>query len=716
MKRQSVLGHFFNKKTKLEPEATTSQAQIVPEHNFDTSQSTSHEIEECNNDNNFPECWSSQQYKYFKEKYDGLLVLNKKIGCQYCAQYGTGTGTAKEKGIHVSKEWQNIEIEASGKNKVVQQASLRKKMNEHFNSKAHKICIENSKLLKENLMPKIIDTMNEKYLTTTCRIFNTVYSLTKRCKPFSDIADEIELQTKNGLDMGVGLHSRKTAVKIVDFIAKDIRQNIFNKIIQKELKVCLIIDEASTISSKPVVILYLRVEDAVTPPNIFIGLVELEKQNAETIFNAVMQCLFANGFSKTYLENNLVGFCSDGASVMLGRKSGVSTLILDQFPNIIIWHCLNHRLQLVLDDCICEIKQINHFKIFIDKIYVIFHQSNKNQIELSNISEQLEIDIIKIGRVLGPRWAACSLRSTLAVWRAYPALHTFFSSNKQYAGMAKRLENKYFLQDLALMIDVLSEISLLSNGLQARNLDILKAENLITRTIRAFQMLENDKGIYEKKVEEVIGSESFQNINFVENLKFPAIPRQKLLQNIVVHMKKRLMECDHLKMSNQIQNNLEFIKIFEPSYWNLSEVLVPWQAGEEQLHSFYKTFKYAVDKNEFRDFVENILKNPENYNTPEGVQKAKNIMKTIAVSSAEAERGFSQMNVICTDKRSRLTVSNISNILTINLTGLPLKDWNSVPVVKKWLRMNHSADDPRIKTNKTTKDDDNLQAIWQYLK
>ena len=72
-------------------------------------------------------------------------------------------------------------------------------MKEHFNSKAHKICMENCKLLKQDLMPKTIDTMNEKYLTTTCRIFNTVYSLTRRCKPFSDIDDEIELQTKNGL-------------------------------------------------------------------------------------------------------------------------------------------------------------------------------------------------------------------------------------------------------------------------------------------------------------------------------------------------------------------------------------------------------------------------------------------------------------------------------------------------------------------------------------
>jgi len=43
-----------------------------------------------------------------------------------------------------------------------------------------------------------------------------------RCRPFSDIEDEIKLQIRNGVDMGVGLHSRKTAAKIVDHVAKDI--------------------------------------------------------------------------------------------------------------------------------------------------------------------------------------------------------------------------------------------------------------------------------------------------------------------------------------------------------------------------------------------------------------------------------------------------------------------------------------------------------------
>ncbi|XP_015675691.1 E3 SUMO-protein ligase KIAA1586 homolog [Protobothrops mucrosquamatus] len=405
MKRQQSLTDLFNKKPKSEPVVSelaldcTKQSRAQPLHLEESSTS----IIEIKNDNfkienSLPECWTVQQYNNFKEKYDGLVISNKKLGCEYCAKYDF----TKEKSVHVSKEWKCFQIEASGKNKQVQQASLRKKMKEHFSSKAHNICEENLKQCEQDSVTKVIDTMDEKYLRTTCRVFNTVYSLAKRCKPFSDIEAEIEVQIKNGLDMGIGLHSRKTAVKIVDFIAKEIKKEIFTKIVEKNLKICLIIDEASTISCKPVIILFLKVEDSVTSPTIFVELVELEKQDAETICSSVMESLNNVGLTKNYLEKNLIGFCSDGGSIMLGRKSGVSTRIAEEFPNIIIWHCLNHRLPLVLDDSIKEIKQVNHFKICINKIYTIFHQSNKNPIELtkrscltvSNISNTMTISLI----------------------------------------------------------------------------------------------------------------------------------------------------------------------------------------------------------------------------------------------------------------------------------------------------------------------------------
>ena len=297
-------------------------------------------------------------------------------------------------------------------------------------------------------------------------------------------------------------------------MAKDIRGQIFSTAMTEDLKVCVIVDEASTTSSNPVLIVYVKSENCKLSPTIFLELVELEGKGAETIHRYLLKCLHNVGFTMEYLQRNLIAFCSDGASVMLGRSSGVGVRLMKECSNIIIWHCLNHRLQLVLDGFVKEIKQINHFKIFMDKIYAIFHQSNKNQMELYSISEQLGQEILKIGRVLGPRWAACSLRAAQAVWRDYAVLHEFFSSNTNFAGMANRMSNKYVVNDLALMLDLLQEIFLLSNALPARSVSLPTAEKVIKRTINAFEILEKGRGQHEKQIDAKIASDNFKKIDF----------------------------------------------------------------------------------------------------------------------------------------------------------------------------------------------------------
>ena len=101
--------------------------------------------------------------------------------------------------------------------------------------------------------------------------------------------------------MGVGLHSRKTAVKIVDHIAKGIRNELFNKIIDQNKKICVIIDEASTIYNKSVLVIFVKIEDNDLSPTIFLGLEELEDQGAEQIYNTLLESLHSTGFENTYV-------------------------------------------------------------------------------------------------------------------------------------------------------------------------------------------------------------------------------------------------------------------------------------------------------------------------------------------------------------------------------------------------------------------------------
>ena len=129
-------------------------------------------------------------------------------------------------------------------------------------------------------------------------------------------------------------------------------------------------------------------------------------------------------------------------------------------------------------------------------------------------------------------------------------------------------------------------------------------------------------------------------------------------------MKKRLMNCDNLISKNNKQDDIfhDLINFLDPNSWNIEKVVVPWLSAEEKLRKFSKVLHHEISINEFRDYVENVLQNCSNLakaEVPSSVQKAKKIISAIAVSSAEAERGFSKMNIIYSDKRSRLTAANL---------------------------------------------------------
>ena len=135
------------------------------------------------------------------------------------------------------------------------------------------------------------------------------------------------------------------------------------------------VDKSITLSNLSTLIIYLKCETSKSedPNFMFFDLVELSDQNASGITDSLLQCLNKFKFDDDYLKRNLVAFASDGASAMLGKKSGVASLILNKCPNIIVWHCLNHRLELAERDVVKEVMGINHFKIFMNKLYTLYN-------------------------------------------------------------------------------------------------------------------------------------------------------------------------------------------------------------------------------------------------------------------------------------------------------------------------------------------------------
>jgi len=76
---------------------------------------------------------------------------------------------------------------------------------------------------------------------------------------------------------------------------------------------------------------------------------------------------------------------------------------------------------------------------------------------------------------------------------------------------------------------------------------------------------------------------------------------------------------------------------------------------------------------------------------PNDLKPLINCMKTFPVSTAECERNFSLMNKISTDKRAVLLVSNISNLMMINVNRPSTSNFDPKKYTRTWLKSHRAA-------------------------
>lgn len=662
-----------------------------------------------------------------KETFPWLDCKSGKLGCKICRDV-SHLGAFKKERIHISKEWLSYCVTYYGSSRTTQLTSLRKKISDHKQSTAHLTAENIMSEAKTQTLEKVCDSMNESHLASTKSVFRTAYYIAKSDRPYSDHFELLELQKLNGVDIGVGLHSRYSSVEIIDHISKEMKQKVIRQILEISGNISVITDESTTLGAKSTLIVYLKCEVSkeIPPHFLFLDLIELPEQKSETVFELLLNCLNRHGFHDDYLKEHLISFASDGASVMLGKNSGVANKLINKYPNIIIWHCMNHRLELALSDAVDEVTGVNHFQIFMDKLYTLYSKSPKNQRELAACALELDQQMNKIGRILSTRWVASSFRTVSAVWYGYQSLFNHFnlsskdssknSTNRaMYTGLITRFASPQFLKDLAIMYDILAELSMLSESLQNRNITVFYADKLIRRSIRFIELLKEKPGTKCLEAEIAIKEGIFCGIELIENRKISAINQQQLLTSVVNNLKRRLLTtissnenkstAVETKEKQEDYNSLiNELKVLESDQWP-SEKLPGF--GECEIESLCRRFKLNVTKtkNAYRDYLEDSSRVPKYLNN------LMNCTKLIPCSSSECERGFSQMNLIVSPTRTRLTTAHVSSLMFVKLHGPNLRDWNIEPYVQTWLRKHRSADDTRIREAKPKKsDEDNIFA------
>ena len=148
-------------------------------------------------------------------------------------------------------------------------------------------------------------------------------------------------------------HMQNEILKIMAlYILRDIAKNI-----ESGVYYTIMVDEVTDAANHEQFVFCLRcVDDDLNPHEEFIGLQSVLNIAADTLVAVIRDVLIGMNLSIT----NSRGQCYDGASNMMGAKSGVATQIKNYEPRAFLTHCYGYALQLAVGDTVKGIKLLGN--------------------------------------------------------------------------------------------------------------------------------------------------------------------------------------------------------------------------------------------------------------------------------------------------------------------------------------------------------------------
>ena len=260
----------------------------------------------------------------------------------------------------------------------------------------------------------------------------------------------------------------------------------------------VMVDETTDVNNSEQVVLCLRwIDNEFEAHEEFIGLYEVEKIDANTIFLVIKDVLQRLNLAVCKIR----GQCYDGAATMSGHRSGVATKLLDEEPKAIYTHCYGHSLNLACGD---TIKKSKIMKDSLDTTYEItklIKKSPRRNRCFDKIKAEMAPDTAGVRMLCPTRWTvrADALQSILNNYEVLQELwiesHDFVKDTEMKAricGVESQMKTFNFLFGLVLGDLILRHSDNLSRTLQKTDISAAEGQEVANLTKRTLQSLRCD--------------------------------------------------------------------------------------------------------------------------------------------------------------------------------------------------------------------------------
>ena len=270
--------------------------------------------------------------------------------------------------------------------------------------------------------------------------------------------------------------------ELIDIMASIVREQISNEVKEAE-HFTLMVDETKDVSKQEQISIVLRYLHHGDIHEEFLDFVPADGLDAQSLLLTVKQALAKLDIDK----NACVAQCYDGASVMSGCNNGVQERFRQEVPHAVYIHCHAHRLNLVLVDCVHNIKPVAECFATVQLLYNFFSGSVTHK---AFMEKQRDLEpskrAVELKRLSDTRWS-CQYYSLWAIKRTLPAILATLEeisnqSNGHRAIEAKSLNgliDAQFVSQIYILENIFGLTKSLSDQLQAIDLDLASAIDLI---------------------------------------------------------------------------------------------------------------------------------------------------------------------------------------------------------------------------------------------
>ncbi|XP_006821966.1 uncharacterized protein C17orf113-like, partial [Saccoglossus kowalevskii] len=236
----------------------------------------------------------------------------------------------------------------------------------------------------------------------------------------------------------------------------------------------LLTDETVNITVDKKLIVYLRIMTSGGPKSIFHSNVTIHSGNVETVMNALIDTLVASDIE----IDKVMGFGSDGASVMTGRLNGVALAASDA----------TKRDKGVVN--------ISEYRKDVNTIYNFYHFSAARMNRLRELNDALDNnDFRSLKEPCSVRWLSLS-RAVTAINNSWAVLAVELEeesrpekNNAVAKGLLLRVSSFKFVVTTKLLKDVLVLMNRLNLLFQRDTIDLSTIAPMVLSTIQSLQQL-----------------------------------------------------------------------------------------------------------------------------------------------------------------------------------------------------------------------------------